>query len=102
MIKTEGIELKYKNRENKEGTEIGIEIAYNEEFKLHAVIKRNDKTEARKGIVIGRNGEVINSFNFNKNKEVRDITAVEYLDGFLEADIYKGIYNAMLEKIKKR
>lgn len=95
MNKSEGIEINYRQKNSKE---IGLEIAYNEEFRFHALIKNNTGEKVRKGIIIDQDGNLINSFPFSSFKESEDITAVEYLDSFLEAHLHKGIYNAMLSK----
>lgn len=78
-----------------------LEIGYNEEHRFHSIIKTGDNFD-RKGIIIDRQGNIINSFTFNKFEGVEDINAAEYIEGFLEAHMHEGLYNALINIKKNR
>lgn len=78
-----------------------LEIAYNEENRFHAIIKTNDDFK-RKGIIIDRNGNLINNFPLSSYEGIEDCNAGEYLDAFLTAHLHEGLYYALLEIKKNR
>ena len=78
-----------------------LEIGYNEENRFHAIIKTNEDLK-RKGIIIDRNGNLINNFHISNYEGIEDIDAAMYLDSFLIAHLHEGLYNAMLYILKNR
>lgn len=78
-----------------------LEIAYNEENRFHAIIKTNDDFK-RKGIIIDRNGNLINNFPLSSYEGIEDIDASEYLDAFLISHLHEGLYYALLHIKKNR
>ena len=78
-----------------------LEIGYNEENRFHAIIKTNEDFK-RKGIIIDRNGNLINNFPLSNYEGIEDIDASEYLDAFLISHLHEGLYNALLDIKKNR
>lgn len=78
-----------------------VQIGYNEENRFHSIIKTNENFQ-RKGIIVDRNGNLINNFPFSSYEGIEDVDAGEYLDAFLQAHLHEGLYYALLNIKKNR